>query len=325
MAPRRRRVRPLGGGEPATAALVDGRRARRLLGVRRAQVAERPLRLRLRVLCAPGRPCRGDGVRASYLGPGRGTDASAAATSCRSRRGAPAASRPGRRSARSAARASPISSTAAARWPAGSPTRLDALDGVEVVNDVVLNQVLVRVGDEVAHRIVSSSACRRRDVLARRDDLARGAAHADLGLELVDDRSRRRPQHRGDLRGRARPPWRRRPSVRRAGRRGAPRRARRSPSPAVRGLPPACAGWVVREPGAVAPRVRRPDGCGRNPPPQFGHTFVQDLLDTGRSRTCIRRSRSAPRRIRRQVAVAELAVRAQLEHRREPTEPAPGR
>ena len=26
-------------------------------------------------------------------------------------------------------------------------TRLDALDGVEVVNDVVLNQVLVRVGD----------------------------------------------------------------------------------------------------------------------------------------------------------------------------------
>ena len=52
--------------------------------------------------------------------------------------GAPALGRP----------ASPTSSTAAARMARRFAERLDALDGVEVVNDVVLNQVLVRVGDD---------------------------------------------------------------------------------------------------------------------------------------------------------------------------------
>ena len=46
--------------------------------------------------------------------------------------------------------ASPTWWSAAARWPAASPTQLAGGDGVEVVNDVVLNQVLVRFGDDDA-------------------------------------------------------------------------------------------------------------------------------------------------------------------------------
>ena len=49
VAARRRRVRPVGGGEPAPRRLVARRRARRLVGHRRAQVAQRALRLRRRV------------------------------------------------------------------------------------------------------------------------------------------------------------------------------------------------------------------------------------------------------------------------------------
>ncbi len=53
LVPPRRRVRALGRGEPAARAPRRGRRARRLVGDRRAQVAQRPVRLRNRVLRAP--------------------------------------------------------------------------------------------------------------------------------------------------------------------------------------------------------------------------------------------------------------------------------
>ena len=84
---------------------------------------------------------------ASYLTGQVEGERSAAATSSRSRRAGRAGSRPGPRSGRSAAQASPSSSTDAARsraaWPRGSARST----GSSVANEVVLNQVLVRVGD----------------------------------------------------------------------------------------------------------------------------------------------------------------------------------
>ena len=72
---RGRRVRVVGGGEPAHPPPGRRDRARRLLGVRRAQVAERALRLRLRVLCPPRRPRGRHGVhRVVPTGQGRGRD-----------------------------------------------------------------------------------------------------------------------------------------------------------------------------------------------------------------------------------------------------------
>ena len=64
--------------------------------------------------------------------------------------------------------------------------QLAAVDGVEVVNDVVLNQVLVRFGDDDAttDRVIEAVQ-RSRRVLDGRDDLARPAAHAHLGVELA--------------------------------------------------------------------------------------------------------------------------------------------
>ena len=56
LVPRRRRVRAVGGGRPAPRAPRRRRGRRRLLGGRRAQVAERPLRLRLRLRGRPGGP-----------------------------------------------------------------------------------------------------------------------------------------------------------------------------------------------------------------------------------------------------------------------------
>ena len=77
--------------------------------------------------------------------------------------------------------------------------------GVTILNDVVLNQVLVRfappsdgggrddAGDRRLHPRGDRRGPGRRDVLARRHDVARDGRDADLGLELVDDRGGRRP------------------------------------------------------------------------------------------------------------------------------------
>ena len=72
--PRRRCVRPLGRRRPAHAVTRRGDRARRLVGLRRAQVAQRPVRLRLRVLRASGGARDRDGIhRRLPHRPGRGS------------------------------------------------------------------------------------------------------------------------------------------------------------------------------------------------------------------------------------------------------------
>ena len=79
--------------------------------------------------------------------------------------------------------------------------------GVAILNDVVLNQVLVRFAppgsgrrrrDRRFTREVIAARPGRRHVLARRDDLARHGRDAHLRLQLVDDRGRRGPVRRGD-------------------------------------------------------------------------------------------------------------------------------
>ena len=70
--------------------------------------------------------------------------------------------------------------------------------GVEVLNDVVLNQVLVRFGDDDGLTDAVLSAVQAEGhLLDQRDDVAGPAGHADLGVQLGDDAGRR-----GSLRGR---------------------------------------------------------------------------------------------------------------------------
>ena len=82
------------------------------------------------------------------------------------------------------------------RGRAASPTAIAELDGVEVLNEVVLNQVLFRFEsdertDEVLRRVQESGGD-----LAERHDLERSKGDPRLGLELADhrrgDRSRGR-------------------------------------------------------------------------------------------------------------------------------------
>ena len=72
------------------------------------------------------------------------------------------------------------------------------VDGVEILNDVVLNQVLLRFDDDDAttRAVVDAGPARRRGV-AGRDGLARPGRRARVGLELVDHRGRHRPPGRG--------------------------------------------------------------------------------------------------------------------------------
>ena len=80
---------------------------------------------------------------------------------------------------------------------------LGAQDGVEVLNDVVLNQVLVRFGDDdAATDAVVAARAGRGHVLDGPDDVARPARDAHLGLQLGDDDQRRGSLVRSDPRGR---------------------------------------------------------------------------------------------------------------------------
>ncbi len=92
--------------------------------------------------------------------------------------------------------------------------RLDAIDGVEVLNDVVLDQVLVgfaaRPDDGGPGGSTDDLAPRRRGgaglgrVLDERYDMGRAAGDEDLRRQLADDRGRRRPVgacHPGRARG----------------------------------------------------------------------------------------------------------------------------
>ena len=149
MGPRRRGVRPLGRREPAAGAPRRGTRARRLVGDRRAQVAQRPLRLRDRDLRAPVGARSGDGVRRALprrlrSGSRAGPDGLQPGVLA----GARARPRSGPRSGSSAARAWPTSSSVAARTRRAIAVGLAELDGCEVLNEVVLNQVLVRFEDD---------------------------------------------------------------------------------------------------------------------------------------------------------------------------------
>ncbi len=71
VAARRRRVRALGCDRPVARAPPRGRRARRLVGDGRTQVAERAVRLRHRALRAPGGAPRGDERSGRVFDPGR--------------------------------------------------------------------------------------------------------------------------------------------------------------------------------------------------------------------------------------------------------------
>ena len=80
--------------------------------------------------------------------------------------------------------------------------QLGAAPGVEVLNDVVLNQVLVRflaVGrrsDDLTRAVVDACPARRH-LLDERHHVAGAGRDADLGVELVDRRGGRRPVGRG--------------------------------------------------------------------------------------------------------------------------------
>ena len=82
--------------------------------------------------------------------------------------------------------------------------QLGAAPGVEVLNDVVLNQVLVRFlagsdGDRRrSHPRRGRAGPARRHLLDERHRLAGAGRDADLGVELVDRRGGRRPVGRGD-------------------------------------------------------------------------------------------------------------------------------
>ena len=163
VAARRRRVRPVGRGERGAAASRARRRARRFVGDRRAQVAERAVRLRARLRRAPGGASRGDepqrrvsGAFAGRAARADGLDAGVVAPRARLRglrRAAIARPQRRRRSRRSL-------------LPPRAPVRRSAARRsrrFEILNDVVLNQVLVRV-------VPADGRRRRRD--------ARGAARA---------------------------------------------------------------------------------------------------------------------------------------------------
>ena len=117
---------------------------RRQLGGGRAQVAQRPLRLgrghRARSRAAL-RPRGGRPPRATWCGP---RDCATGWTSCPSSAGADAGRRSTPRSGRWAGGASRRWWTAAARLPGASREQLGRVPGVHVLNEVVLNQVLVR-------------------------------------------------------------------------------------------------------------------------------------------------------------------------------------
>ena len=103
------------------------------------------------VFCAhPEAHRAADATAAGYL-TARGRRASATPSTGRpSSRAGPGGSRSTRRCARSAAPASPTWWSAAARLARRFAARLAAADGVEVLNEVVLNQVLVRFPDRAA-------------------------------------------------------------------------------------------------------------------------------------------------------------------------------
>ena len=127
-------------------------------------------------------------------------------------RAAAARSRSTPRCATSAAPASRTSSSATARTRRGSRPRWRRVEGAEVLNDVVLNQVLLRFDgdDERTARVIEELQARRRGV-ARRHRLARHDRRARVVLELVDRPTRTSTGSPPRSRTRWRPPAAARP------------------------------------------------------------------------------------------------------------------
>ena len=95
---------------------------------------------------------------------------------------------------------SPSWSSATARSRAGWRTAMRASAGVEILNDVVLNQVLLRFDDDDATtRAVVEEVQRGGEAWLGGTVWRRPGRRARVGLELVDDRGRRRPPARGAL------------------------------------------------------------------------------------------------------------------------------
>ena len=162
LAPRGRRLRVVGGGQPDAAAAHARRRARRFVGDRRAQVAQRALRLRSRVhrssggaprrdeherrvsRAIAGRAARDDGLGAGVVPP-----------------------RARLRRLRGAALAGPPAASSdlidrCCRLARRFADRLRAEPAITILNDVVLNQVLVRVAPAVGRRGLATREALRR-------------------------------------------------------------------------------------------------------------------------------------------------------------------
>ena len=78
---------------------------------------------------------------------------------------------------------------------------LSELPGCEILNDVVLNQVLLPLRGRRDDRSRGRSSAGERRGLAGRHRLGRSSRHPDLGVELADERGRRRTDDRCVRRG----------------------------------------------------------------------------------------------------------------------------
>ena len=194
LAPRRRRIRALGRGQPTLPPPHRRLRARRLVGHRCAQVAERTLRLRRRLLPASGVARRGDDPRRELSPAWRGPEsvrlgARSLAPRTRLRRVGRIAlawtggcGRPRRALLRPRAglRGSPRG-----RTRRRDPERRRPQPGARPLRG--------RRRDDAR----GGAPCPgRRHMLARRHRLAGPGRDADLGLQLPHDRGRRRPSAR---------------------------------------------------------------------------------------------------------------------------------
>ena len=275
---RRRRVRAVGGGEPAAAAAGGRRRSGPTRG-RPTRTSGSTCPTTAAWSSAPTR--RRTGPR---WAPGRATSCTAAAGERDALDHNPEHSRRARGFAvyaalralgRSGVAELVERSCALARRFA---EQLGAAPGVEVLNDVVLNQVLVRfggLGRATTRRAWSTRVQRDGTCWMSGTDVAGPGGDADLGVELVDRRGGRRPVGRGDpavhagggLIDRLRP----RSEARRAPRPdGTLRGGDHRPPPVVRRRRGAGAGGLVAGVGDrgqhVAQRARRQRGDARPEP-----------------------------------------------------------
>ena len=183
---RRRRVRPLGGGGSGIA--IAGRKAssRRFVGDRRAQVAQRPVRLRPRDRRRCGAASRRDEHEGVVSRSAATTKSASAWTGCRNRHADRACCRSMRCSDRSGATASRTSSAATARWRGAWPI---AVEGARHHDP---ERRRAEPGARAVHGRRDDAAGDRggaggRHVLGGRRVLAEQAGDAGVGVELVDD------------------------------------------------------------------------------------------------------------------------------------------